>query len=94
MIRVKRTSPVYAAVLFTGDYAALVKEISELGIKVTVVPHQRDGHPESIYAMVQFDVKEHPTFIQQGEYMLFNEQAKSFVSVVSHYGFNYAFETL
>lgn len=94
MIKVKRTSPIYLAVTFTGDFGALSKELEDNGIVAVVQPHTRLGDTEALYAQVDFGGTKGPVFIQKGEYMLFTENLKNFVTTASEYGFNSAFETV
>ncbi|QHJ82508.1 MAG: hypothetical protein [Bacteriophage sp.] len=92
MIKVQRTSPVYLAIQYTGNLKELEDALRDIKVESRVTSHQRIGDDEALYAMIEFEGQDQPTFVQKGEWLLFNEISNNLVSTISQYGFNHAFK--
>lgn len=92
MIKVTRTSPVYLAVQYNGNVQDLEAALLEIKVETKVTSHQRIGDTEALYAMIEFVGQDQPTFVQKGEWLLFNEISNNLVSTISQYGFTHAFK--
>lgn len=92
MIKVQRTSPVYLAIQYTGNIEELQASLTDIKVKTQVTSHQRLGDTEALYAMIEFEGQDQPTFVQKNEWLLFNESSNNLVSTISQYGFAHAFK--
>jgi hypothetical protein len=92
MIKVQRTSPVYLAIQYTGNIEELQTALADIKVETRVTSHHRIGDAEALYAMIEFEGQDQPTFVQKGEWLLFNEASNNLVSTISHYGFAHAFK--
>lgn len=94
MIKVQRTSPTYFAIQYSGSLEELKAALKEIKVDTRVSAHQRIGDDEALYAMIEFTDQDQPTFVQKGEWLLFNEISNNLVSTISQYGFLHAFKEI